>query len=80
MNDLQIKLEGKWTTTLSDISGQSQDSSRENLLSLEDEDKEFVTEFKKVINHEDVKDAEDDSINKIGIGEPIPRYGIRDMT
>ena len=80
MNDFQIKLEVKWTTTLSDISGQSQDSSRENLLSLEYEDKEFVTEFKPVINHEDVKDAEDDSINEIGIGEPISRYGIRDMT
>ena len=66
--------------TSSEISGQSRDGPRKNAVSLKYEDKEFVNKFKQVINHEDVKDAEDDSINEIGIGEPISRYGIRDMT
>ena len=65
MNNFQIKLEGKWTTTSSDILGQYRDGPRNNVLSLEYEDKEFVTKFKPVINHEDVKDADDDNINKI---------------
>ena len=37
---------------------------------MEDEDEEFVTEFKRVINHEDVKDADDDNSNEIGIEDP----------
>ena len=54
MNNFQIKLEGKWTTTSSDISVQSQDGPRKNVLSLKDENEEFVTEFNRVINHEDI--------------------------
>ena len=70
MNDFQIKLEGKWTTTSSDISGNSQDVPRNNVLSLENEDKYFVTEFKRVIDHEDVKDDVDYNRNEIGIEDP----------
>ena len=36
MNDFQIKLEEKWTTTSSDISGQSRDGTIKNALSLKD--------------------------------------------
>ena len=63
-------MEGKWTTTSSDISGQYRDGPRNNLFSLEDEDEEFVTEFKRVINNEDIKDADEDKINEIGIEDP----------
>ena len=70
MNDFQIKLEEKWTTTLSDILGQSQDGPRKNVVYLEDEDEEFVTEFKRAIDNEDVKDADDDNSNEIGIKDP----------
>ena len=63
MNDFQIKLEVKWMTTLSDILGQSRDGPRNSVLSLEYEDEEFVTEFKQVIDHEDVKGADDDNSN-----------------
>ena len=51
MNYLQINLEGKLTTTLSDILGQSLDGPRKNVLSLKDEYGEFVTNSKRVINH-----------------------------
>ena len=70
MSDLLIKLEGKWTTTLSDILVQSRDGPKKNVLSLEDEDEEFVTKFKQVIDHKDVKYADDDNSNKIGIKDP----------
>ena len=47
---------------------------------MEDEDKEFVTEFKRLIDHEDIKDADDDNINEIGIEDPYlnMKLGIRD--
>ena len=37
---------------------------------MEDEEEEFVTKFKRVIDHEDVKDADNDIINEIGIEDP----------
>ena len=37
---------------------------------MEDEDEEFVTEFKRVINHEDVKYADDDNRDDILIEDP----------
>ena len=70
MNIFQIKLEEKWTTTLSDILGQSQDGPRKNVVYLEDEDEEFVPEFKRAIDNKYVKDADDDNSNEIGIEDP----------
>ena len=59
MNDLQITLEGKCTTTSSDLLGQPQDRPTENVLSLDDEDKEITNEFRRVISHEEMKGADD---------------------
>ena len=70
MNDFQIKSGEKWTTTSSDILGQSRDGPRNNVLSLEDEYEDFVTKFKRVIDHKDIKDSDDDNKNKIGIKDP----------
>ena len=76
MNNFQIKLEEKWTTTLSDILGQSQDGPRKNVVYLEDEDEEFVTEFKRAIDNEDVKEADDDNSNDIGIKNTYLNMGL----
>ena len=56
--------------TSSEISGQSRDGPRKNAVSLKYEDKEFVTKFKQVINHEDVKYPDEDNSNMIGIKDP----------
>ena len=44
--------------------------SKKDVLSLEDDYKYFVTDFKQVIDHEDVKEADDDHRNDIGIEDP----------
>ena len=70
MNDFKITLEGKWTTMLLDLLGQSRDGPKKNVLSLEDEDEEFMNKFRRVIIHEKMKDADDYFGKGIGIEDP----------
>ena len=70
MNEFQVKLEGRWTTMPSYISGKTRDGPMRNVLILEDEDEEFTNELKKAISHEDMKYANDYNKDEIGIEDP----------
>lgn len=55
------KLERKWNTESSDLRGELESSKipHMNVFSLEDESKEFLEEFNKVISNDEIKNAED---------------------
>ena len=60
MNDFQQGLEGKWQVEPSNISDRAiQDVPALMLLSLENEDEEFLDEFNRVIKESDLAEAED---------------------
>ena len=61
MNDFQTKLERIWNAASADLSSELhvEDVPRDLILSLEDEDEDFIEEYKKVITSKDVKDIED---------------------
>ena len=66
MNEFQRALERKWTTKLSDLSRYFSDVPEGKLISLEHEDEEFVSEYKRVIDSKLIPEADDE------IGEPDP--------
>jgi PAS domain-containing protein len=65
MDHYQTTLDERWAVESADISASlhKQDINPQNVLSLEDEDEEFLEEFKRVINNDEIIE-EDDSRNE----------------
>ena len=61
MNDFQQGLEGKWQVESANVSDRViQDIPASILLSLENEDEEFIDELNRVIKDSDLAEADDD--------------------
>ena len=61
MNDLQQGLEGKWQVESANVSDRAiQDIPASMLLSLDNEDEEFLDEFNRVIKDSDLAEADDE--------------------
>jgi len=60
----------KWTTTTSNVIHEIKGIHSNQLLSLEDEDEQFMKEFSRVINNQDIKDIDDLTTQEIGIQDP----------
>ena len=74
MAKYEAQLQKRWDVPSADVSAQlyNAEVKQEYILSLEDEDKEFIKEFKRVIDNKDIKDVEDvrPDINEIGEEDP----------
>ena len=70
MKDFEIGVKRRWDAKTADIHEDVHEHPREFVLSLEDEDEEFINEYKRVIDNKDIKDAE--AIGVIEIGEKDP--------
>ena len=70
MNHFQDNLEQKWTTSSLDLSATLHDKPKEKMLSLENEDEEFISKHKRVTSSNDVADMEDHTNEEIGIKDP----------
>ena len=63
MNGFQQGLEGKWQVESANVSDRAiQDVPASMLLSLENEDEEFLDEFNRVIKDSDLAEAEDEQV------------------
>jgi hypothetical protein len=69
MNDFQKQVEGKWAADGTELTFKD-DKPQEFILSLENEDEEFIEEYKRVITDKDLKDAEDVTSKELGIPDP----------
>ena len=63
-------LEPKWAAMSADLSSQITDIEPRNLVSIHDEDPEFIREFTRVIDSGDVPEAEDLTSGEIGTTDP----------
>ena len=70
MSEYDDMVKSRWSSSNIDLADTLNDGPRENVLSLEDESDEFKEEFRRVIDNEDVKDAEDLTMNEIGERDP----------
>ena len=69
MNDFQKGLEGKWQVESSNVSDKAiQDVPASMLLSLENEDEQFLDEFNWVIKYSDLAEAEDEQVKSSEYG------------
>ena len=72
MNDFQQGLKGKWQVESANVSDRAiQDVPDSMLLSLENEDDEFLYEFNRVIKDLDLAEAEDEQVKS-------SEYGVED--
>ena len=63
MNDFQKGLEGKWQVESANVSDRAiQDVPASMLLSLVNEDEEFLDEFNRVIKESDLAEADDEQV------------------
>ena len=74
MAKYEAQLQKRWDVPSADVSSQLYDAEvkQEYILSLEDEEKEFIKEFKRVIDNKDIKDVEDIRPDIKEIGEEDP--------
>ena len=73
MNDFHVSLERKWNVESADISHEVYNDDPENnrkLLSLDDEDEQFQSEIKRVIDDPELKEAEDITLREYGTVDP----------
>ena len=69
MNDFQQGLEGKWQVESANVSDRAiQDIPASMLLSLENEDEEFLDEFNWVIKDSDLAEADDEQVKSSEYG------------
>ena len=66
MSDFETSLNQRWNAQSADLPHSMEVQSKDTLLSLEDEDAEFIEEYRRVIQNKDIGEAEQIDIAEIG--------------
>ena len=70
MDKYDESLESRWTAKSADISIMLKDTDKKRVLSLRDEDQEFLDEYQRIIDNETLKHADDYEDVEIGHDDP----------